>query len=200
MNPSQVTRLRWRWYPLLHVVLFQAGWFACVAGAAADRPYLGPLCALGLVAVHAALLRAPGDELRLALAAVVVGGISDSLLGLGGLISCAPFSKVLAPLWMLALWAMFALTLHTYARWLLGHPWIASLCGAVAGPLAYVAAAKLCAVRFPAGTTPALIAIAGEWALCTPVLAVLARHWDGQASARQPVHANPAIAAGGPGA
>jgi fucose 4-O-acetylase-like acetyltransferase len=74
----------------------------------------------------------------------------------------------LAPVWIIALWAGFATLLPVSLRWLLGRWRTAALFGAVGGPLAYYAGMKLGAVSFP-DPVVALAALAGGWAVLTPL-------------------------------
>jgi hypothetical protein len=79
-----------------------------------------------------------------------------------------------APYWMVALWALFATTLNESMRMLQTRPWIAAAFGAVGGPLAYYAGARMGALDLvqPAAM---LAALAVGWALATPLLLSLAR-------------------------
>lgn len=192
-------RLRWRWYPVLHLVLFQVGWCACVGGAATGHGLLGPIVVCGCVLLHLGCVRGAVDELRVVAAACLLGCIADSFLGLLGLVRAAPFAQGVlagvAPVWLVALWALLATTFHSYARWLLAAPGWAVLLGAVAGPVAYGAGARWGSVHFPRGETGGLLAVAAEWALGLPLLLWAARRWDGPAPAA-PVLAPVIIARG----
>jgi len=83
-----------------------------------------------------------------------------------------------APYWIVLLWMLFAATLNLSLAWLKPRPLIAALFGAVGGPAAYVAGAKLGALTLtePAAALPAL---AIGWAVLTPALARLAARGDG---------------------
>jgi uncharacterized membrane protein YfcA len=73
---------------------------------------------------------------------------------------------------------LFATTLNIAFRWLRDRLVLASLLGAVFGPLSYFAGARLGAVvinDFPS----ALIALALAWALLLPGLLLLAKRLDG---------------------
>ena len=79
---------------------------------------------------------------------------------------------------MVALWAIFATTLNVSLRSLRPHRWLAALLGAIGGPVAYYAGARLGALEF--GTpAPALAAIGIGWAILTPALLGTARRLDG---------------------
>ena len=163
----------------LNAAAFQAGWFACVLGAAYGWPWAGVAAAAGLVAFHALRAPRPGQELKLVAVAVLVGALWDSVLVAAGWIAFAPdaFAQNLAPYWILALWALFATTLNVSLGWLRRRLLLAALLGALAGPLAYWGGAKLGALelREPAA---ALVALALGWAAILPALLALARRLD----------------------
>ena len=64
---------------------------------------------------------------------------------------------------MVSLWIAFATTLNHSLRWLVNRPVAAALCGAIGGPLAYLAGAKLGALTIGA-PLPAIALIAVLWA------------------------------------
>ena len=91
---------------LLNVLMYQIGWFACVLGAAADRPWLGMGVALLFVGVHVALADEPLCELKLVIAAGAVGLAVDTLqlhLGVFAFRSGQPVAW-LSPPWLAVLW------------------------------------------------------------------------------------------------
>ncbi|MDE2251246.1 MAG: DUF2878 family protein, partial [Gammaproteobacteria bacterium] len=111
----------------------------------------------------------------------MVGWCWDSALVVLGLIAYrpapAPASLSLAPLWILALWVLFATALPISLRWLRGRWWQACLLGALAAPLAYFGGARLGALQL-VRPWPALLAQAAGWALLLPLLVDLARRCD----------------------
>ena len=165
---------------VLNFVLFQAGWFAFVWGAAQGRPWLGLPVLLIAVAVH--MLRAwyPSREMALLLIVGACGMAWDSsLVQLKWLdYSTVQFVPELAPYWIGGLWLLFATTLNTSLSWLRTRPVAAAGLGAVGGPLAYLAAQRLGAVHLLAPTT-ALLALAVGWALLTPLLCRIAAELNG---------------------
>jgi hypothetical protein len=165
----------------------QAGWFACVLGAANDMPWLGPLVVLALIALHLRLSRRPGPELGLLLSAVLIGLVADSLLVFSGLVSYPSGTWIdgLAPYWILAMWAIFATTLNVSMKWLRNRNAMAAALGAVGGPLAYLAGEKLGAITFNQPLF-ALAALAVIWAVAMPLLVALARRMDGMSEIRRP--------------
>jgi hypothetical protein len=81
-----------------------------------------------------------------------------------------------APLWILALWASFAMTLNGSLRYLQGRLGMAVILGAVGGPLAYLGAARgWHAVSLVAPAGRGLLLVACGWAISVALLAALAR-------------------------
>ena len=89
----------------INLAASEAGWFACVSGAANGLPWLGPLVVLGLILVHLRLSKRPGPEIRLILSAVLIGLVADSLLVVTGLVSypVGTWLEGFAPYWILAM-------------------------------------------------------------------------------------------------
>lgn len=169
---------------VVNLLLFQAGWFACVLGAAAGRPCIGAVAALAIVTWHLARALRPLRELALVMAAVVAGAVFETLLVQSGWVRFDQGVLVAgtAPYWMVALWAIFATTLNLSLRALRPYPWLAALFGAIGGPAAYWAGAGLGAMEFVT-TGLALAAIGAGWALLAPALFGAARRLDGYAPA-----------------
>lgn len=150
-------------------VLFQLGWLVAVAGAAWGYPWAGPAAALVLLSVHLWLTDSPRAELVLVAVAAVLGTAWDSLLIVGGLLDYPEWSYLVAPIWITALWVMFACTLNESLAWLKGRFQLAIGFGAIGGPLAYFAAERLGAVTIVEPLQLAL-ALGVGWAVFTPLL------------------------------
>jgi hypothetical protein len=165
-----------------NVILFQAGWFACVLGAAYGVPWTGALVAVAVAAWHVAGARRPMRELLLVVAVAIVGAAFETALVQAGLVrfDAGVLMDGIAPYWMVALWALFATTLNVSLRALRERPAVASLLGGVGGPLAYYGGVRLGALDLVA-VGAALTAIAIGWALLTPALLAAARRLDGYA-------------------
>lgn len=170
-----------------NVAASQAGWFACVIGAANGMPWIGLFAVVLIVAIHLRLARRVGPELRLILSAVVIGLVADSLLVLAGLVRYPSGNWIegLAPYWILAMWGLFATTLNVSMKWLRNRELLAVLFGAVGGPLAYLAGEKLGAITF-VQPPYALVALALIWAFAMPLLVRLAVRMDGMSEITKP--------------
>jgi hypothetical protein len=167
---------------VVNFVLFQIGWFACVLGAAHGLPWIGALAAAAIIGLHLARATQPKLELALVAAAAVLGALFETFLVRAGWVrfETGVLFEDMAPYWMVALWAIFATTLNVSLRWLRAQTGLAALFGAIGGPAAYYAGAKLGALEL-VRTGAALAAIAAGWAILTPVLLRAARHLDGYA-------------------
>jgi len=154
-------RLSARWAPVLYFILGQAAWFACVMSAARGAAYLGILFALVLLVLHVVSVRGPAAEIKLMLTVVVLGGAWESALIAFGLLAYPSGSVMygIAPLWLPALWALFAAQFNTTYRWLKTRLKTGVVLGALAGPLTFHAGAALGALRF-AKPLPATVALA----------------------------------------
>jgi len=169
-------------HKMINFVLFQIGWFACVLSGAARQPLIGVAIAAAIIGWHVWRAQQPSREIILLLLAMLVGALWDSLLVWQAWLDY-PAGILLphtAPYWIIIMWALFASTLNLSLRWLKAHLLLAVILGAVAGPLAYYAGARLGAVDF-LQPTPAFIALALGWAVFTPLLVILSNRFDGYA-------------------
>ena len=131
---------------LLNVLLYQAGWFACVLGAAWNYPIAGGLGALALAGVHLSLATSPKVEAKLMFCACLIGVGVDSLQQALGVFTFKALS------------------------WLSGRYLLASLLGMLGGPLAYWGGVRLGAAVLGKDTVWSLLALGLAWALVTPLL------------------------------
>ena len=161
---------------VINVALFQAAWFAAVLGAARGMFWLGPQAMVPTLAIHLALQENRRGEVRLLLAAGLLGLIFDTAFVAGGVFTPLQhlFPRPISPPWMICLWLNFAATLNVSMAWLRGRYLLAALFGAIGGPLAYYSGAKLGAIgALP--TTTGMLLLAIGWGIMTPLLVWLAR-------------------------
>ncbi len=170
-----------------NAVAFQAGWFACVLGAAYDVVWLGAGVVALIVAVQVATAPRPGGEAALAILALALGASFEAaLIATGGVIHNG--APALPPAWMLALWPLFAGTLTRSMGWLKGRWLLAAWLGGIAGPLSYWAGARLGALQV--GDPVIFVAVlATGWAVLTPLLVHYAHRLAGASQPRQAVEA-----------
>lgn len=169
MNSLRIPRLSLA----ANIIGYQLVWLACVAGAGRGIAWSGPLAASAFVALTLAFGGKREADLRTLAMAVPLGFATDSLFAASGWMIYAQAGPwpLLAPAWIVALWASFAMTINHSLAFLDGRPWLAILLGLLGGPLAYWAAADTFdAVDFGLPLPLALSAIAFAWAALMPLL------------------------------
>lgn len=172
---------------ILNYALFQAGWLACVIGAARGWPMIGLLSVAPIVAMHLRLARQPWREAALLGLCALIGGAYDSLLLATGWIEYPNGQWIpgLAPYWIVALWILFGTTLSLSLQWLRGRVLLAALLGAIGAPLSYLGGAELGAMTL-SQPAAAMMALAAGWAILMPALASLSARLDGFAGSVLP--------------
>ena len=165
---------------LANVVVFEAAWFACIAGVAHGLPGWGTAAIVAAIAWHVAISARPVPELALVVALCAIGLVAETALVALGHVAY-PNGQPLAwlpPYWLVALWAEFAIALNVTLRWLRGRPLLAAVLGAVFGPLSFVGGVRLGAARF-VDEGAALLTLALLWAIIMPFVTMLAPRLDG---------------------
>lgn len=171
--------------PWLGFLGYEAVWFAAVIGAEHGLAWPGVLAFVLFAGWQCAVSRQRRTELKLILLAVICGLIIDGSLASSGLVRYAVSGWSLppggAPLWILALWGAFALTLMHCLHYLQRNLAVAVLLGAVGGPLAYACAGRVWGVvHFSVPAWHALTALSVGWAVAMGCLAGMARYWSGR--------------------
>src|SRR5690554_6336258 len=158
---------------ILNFVLFQTGWLVCV---------LFPgLAAAGLVlvflAAHFVLVSQKRfSELQFIGFGVVLGSLMDTLWFRTGVLGINGSDEVLvAPPWLVAIWAIFMTTLCHSLGWIGQRKWLPFALAPFAGALAYWSASKLGAVILP-DLTLSLVVIALGWFVLFPLLLFIRKH------------------------
>jgi len=174
--------------PFANFIGYQLVWFAVVGTAGGSRPWLGLAAAGAFIALQMVLSHRRALDVRLLILAFVCGVAIDGTLSELDWIRYAGPAPALpvggAPLWILALWTSFSLTLTRSLAWLSGHPLWAAVFGAIGGPIAYWGAARgFHAVRFVPPSYRAIAALAAGWSGAMTVLFYAVRRWPRSASA-----------------
>ena len=163
------------WLP--NMVAFQVVWLAAVGGAGRGAWWCGPLALVLFAAWQLPTSRWPRADALLMLVAALAGFAIDTLWTQAGLmqfVQPVPWSGA-APVWIVALWMGFALTLNHSMAVLKSKPWAAAALGAIGGPVAYLVAQDAWqAVTLSAPQWQALAALAIAWGALTPALLALA--------------------------
>ena len=181
---------------LVNYAAYQAGWFAAVVGAARGHGDAGAALAAALIALHLWLARDRDRELGLVVLATATGLAVEAWqlqAGTYRLLSGA-VPATLPPAWLLALWAQFATTFCYSGRTVLARPVTAMLFGALGGPLAFLAGARLGAVELTTPLWPGLVRLAVGWTAALALFSWTARRASDRAvpTYRTPWRARPA--------
>ena len=165
-------------------LLFQAGWLSCVIGGASlDYTWAGVVVVAAIVAVHLVRADSIRNEVILIAITAIAGTAWDSSLMMAGLFSFTNGVLIsgLVPLWLIAMWALFATTLNVSMKWMKNKYLLASVLGAIGGPIAYYAGHRIGAVDF-SDTLTALLVVGAGWALIMPLLMALTTRFNGYKS------------------
>lgn len=153
---------------LFNYVLYQAGWFACILGAAWHQAVTGFGLAMLLTVVHVWRAEDRAAESRLILLALALGIGVEGIQVWNGTYAQFTSGRVMAwmsPPWLLAMWAQFATTFRFSMRGVMSHPWRATAFGALGGPIAFLAGERLGAVTLTRPLTPALLSLSLAWGI-----------------------------------
>ncbi len=165
---------------LANFAIFEAAWFACILGAAHGRPGWGTAAVLAALAWHLAVSARPAAELALAASLAALGLVAESLSLAQGHVAYPAGQPVawLAPYWIVALWAEFAMAPNVTLRWLKHRPLLALALGALFGPLSFIGGVRLGGARF-VDEPAALATLALMWAVAMPLVMGLSNRFDG---------------------
>ena len=161
---------------VINALGFQAGWWACVAGAGHGLEVESVVFCAVLVCAHLYACPSPQQELKLAGLAVLLGIAVDSTLQHLGVIDFYGWAVgPLSPFWLWALWGIFALTLNSSLGFLQQQPLtLSAVLGLAFGPVTYYAGAQLGAAALTPSPTH-LTALALAWMFTLPLLVIAAR-------------------------
>ncbi|MGV8921940.1 MAG: DUF2878 domain-containing protein [Thermomonas sp.] len=162
-----------------NLVGYQLVWFAIVISASRGQPMWGIGAALVFIALQFHYSTTRSSDARALVAALLCGFLLDGALAATGWLQYAsPLFSLPAPVWILALWLAFAMTLNHSMAFLRGKPALAAVLGGIGGPLAYLGAAHgFDAVVFTAPAWHAIALLAIGWAIALATLAVLTQCW-----------------------
>jgi hypothetical protein len=162
---------------LWNFLLFQAGWFACVLGAAHQQVLWAVTGSLAYIAFHIWRSSSPKQEFSLLLKVLIYGVLTDTLIMYLGLLDFRDAwpSPLLSPIWMWALWLLVASTLNSSLSWLRGKPFLGAVLGAICGPFSYEAGVRMGAASWgPDGQILGLALIGVVWAVAMSLFL----YWD----------------------
>ena len=159
---------------LINLALYEAGWFACVLGAAWGQGGAGAALAGSLLLIHLALAQDRRSEVQIVVFCGTVGFVLDSAQSLTGRLSFSgPFLDpyaTLAPVWVMMLWLQLGTTLRFSLGWLSRRYLLAAVLGAMGGPVAFLAGERLGATTWGEPRWLTALSLAAVWCLATPLI------------------------------
>jgi len=162
-----------------NLIGYQLGWFVTVIAAGRGLAWPGVLASLLFVTWQLAVSEHAGTDIKLLAVALLLGVVIDGIAAASGWLAYAAANPALppqgAPVWILGLWASFAMTLNRTLAYLRGRPWLSLIFGAIGAPLAYLGAARgWQAVTFASPPWHGVVWLGAGWAVAMPVLTFLA--------------------------
>ncbi len=159
-----------------NLLFFKVVWVASLAGVVFGYAWLGLAMLVLFAAWHAGTSPTARADFVLASVAVFMGLLLDTLYIKAGLIVYR--GELLwngaAPLWILALWANFALTMNGCLGWLRERRMLAAALAFVCGPLSYYGGIALGTAKVTGDQVVLFGTIGLAWAVAVPVLLTLA--------------------------
>lgn len=166
-----------------NLIGYQIVWFAAVIGASLGSVWWGVGAGAAFVCAQAWASGSRRADLRLVAVALYLGMTVDGILAASGWARYATPHPALplggAPIWILALWAAFAMTFNHSLAAFRDRPALAGVLGLVGGPLVYWGASRgWGAISFAAPAWRGLAWLAVSWAIAMVVLCRLAQRWE----------------------
>jgi len=151
----------------INVIGFQVTWWLSIMyGNSAIVPVVF------LLALHLVFHKAAVEEIAVITACACIGFTVDIMLTMQG-VFIFENNPAHVPCWLFLLWLCFSATLRQSLRFFSHHLALASIAGAIAGSLTYLAAARLGAVSFGFSTFSTLSLLALVWAILFPLLLLI---------------------------
>ena len=150
---------------------FKICWVTCAFCTQWDQPYLGSLITLIFILLHLFIVQFNSRDIQIIFIASILGFIIDTLFFQFNLIQyqggiLANFQ--VAPLWIISMWAGFAITLLYTLDHIKNKYFTSSLLGIIGGPLSYSAGVEIGSITINYSFSYFLLAIC--WGVVVPLL------------------------------
>ncbi len=158
---------------LIDIVGFQITWWASALGAGAGRWEPGLAVGLLVVIIQLAISKTRAATLATIVAAAFMALVFETAMIAVGLIgySAAWPSGLLPPVWLVALWMVFATCIEATARMLGDNGLLkGALLGGALAPVTYWAGAGFSALTLAEPIWLPLVATSLAWAIATPLM------------------------------
>lgn len=162
-----------QWIPAAaNAIGFNIVWFITVFGAAHGLAWAGPAALLVFAVTQLSMAPRPRYDMAAMAVFAAAGIVIDSAWSLAGAVSYAAAwpSAHFAPLWLVALWASFSLTIGHSLAWLHPRPGLAALFGLFGGGISYWVGARVGAVELAIPAWIYGVTVGLCWAVALPAL------------------------------
>gem|GEM_PF-352285 len=177
LNPLLETKLfNMRRFITSHFYWFNLVWFQLIWFVAVFFTDKGQIFLILSLLLHFYLSPNRKYDLASLITITLVGGAVDLLLSRLGLMIFP--QAVLLPVWLVLLWAHFAVALNHGMSWLNKIPvYFQIVFGGLFGPLSYYAGYKFGAVDFPLSDLQTLFTLIVIWSILLPVYLLISRSY-----------------------
>lgn len=133
---------------IINFILFQLVWVGFIYGASQNFIWGGYALLSVMLLWQLWPSRRDFNDIKIIVLCVILGMILDSIWAFSELIQYKVHwpEKLVAPLWILAMWVAFGASINHSLRWIQGNIVIASILSAIGGPVSYLAAERFGAV------------------------------------------------------
>lgn len=154
-----------------NAIIFQALWFASILGAKASMAWPAILLLLTLVCWGFVFSKQIQTDLRMLIVGVLVAfSVEPIWIGQGLVIYPLQPESYFPPLWIVALWAGFAVSFNHSLRWLREKYLLCTVLGGFGSICSITAAFRLDAIALPQGWLAFVIQYGIVWAIIVPIL------------------------------
>ena len=165
--------------------MYEAGWLACVCGAAAGWGGWGAAFAGVLVGLHIFAASERWVEVRLIATAGICGLVVDCVLMGAGILKFSEggVASGFPPIWMTVLWMQFATALRYCLSWMGGRYVVCGLLAFVGAPAAFIGGERMGVVTVCSPALPGLLSLGLLWSAAIPFLVWLSVRLSGVGAA-----------------
>jgi hypothetical protein len=174
------------WSKIANALGYQAVWFATLFSTYKGHFWLGFLCSLAFALLMFGFGGKAKQDVRIVIIGLILGIATDTLFAASGWIEYAqPWSMMtIAPLWIIALWLSFSLTLNHSMAFLRNNYFLAAAFGFLGGPLAYWCADRVFdVINYGTSTGLVMLGLGICWGTIIPLIFYIDERLSVQGSA-----------------
>ncbi len=160
-----------KYIKIYDIIGFKICWLLCAFCSVWEQPYLGPVVTLLFILIHLYIVDFKKRDIKIILIAIICGLILDSIFSIFNIIDYKGGFLTLyniAPLWILSMWAGFALTMLYALDSIKTKYFISALLGLIGGPLSYSAGVGIGSLSIQSNFAYILLSI--SWGAIVPLL------------------------------